>query len=175
MSHGDDAPGTGSAPYGAERGPGEPDLDRLIADLQADRGPCSGTVSDEVRAAARAAYAMRRDDAVMSEVGTDSAESPPAGVRDSALLAEAPRYLRFDTPGATLDLEITAVGDRRTLVGRVDPPGPTSADIRTPHGSARAPVDADGAFVAPDVPTGPVSVLLHHPAAPPVATPWVTA
>ncbi|MFD0803948.1 hypothetical protein ACFQZU_21880, partial [Streptomonospora algeriensis] len=123
---------------------------------------------------ARAAYAARRDDAVMTELRTDSADAPPARVRDSAALADAPRYLRFDSPGACLGLEVTAEDDYRTLVGRVDPPGPTSVEIRTTQGSAWSDVDDDGAFVASAIPTGPISLILHHPAGRPVATPWLT-
>ncbi|MDT0303672.1 RRXRR domain-containing protein [Streptomonospora wellingtoniae] len=151
---------------------GEPDLDRLAAELEAEHGP-AGRVGAEVRTAAMSAYAARRDDAVMTEVTDDSAEAPPSAVRDAAP-ADAPRYLRFDAPGAALGLEVTPLDDRRTLVGGVDPPGATSAEVRTPRGSALFPVDEHGAFVAAEVPAGPVSLILHHPDGIPVTTPWMT-
>ncbi|WP_052809867.1 hypothetical protein [Streptomonospora alba] len=162
-----------AAPHSRDEDAGEPGLDLLIAELQAEYGP-SGPVSGAVRAAAKAAYAARRDDAVMTELRTDSVDAPPARIRDSGVLAEAPRYLLFDASDGSVGLEVTADDDHRTLVGRVDPPGPTSVEIRTAQGSAWSAVDEGGAFVASAIPTGPISLVLHHPAGAPLATPWLT-
>ncbi|MUL42957.1 hypothetical protein FZ103_17580 [Streptomonospora sp. PA3] len=152
---------------------GEPAVDRLIAELEAEHGPY-GPVGGAVRAAARAAYAARRDDAVLTEIGDDSVSAAHTRVRDSAVLAGEPRYLRFDAPQASVGLEVTVLDEDRLLVGRIDPPGPTEAEIRTAQGSAWTPVDEHGAFVAPAVPAGPISLVLHHPDDRPVATPWLT-
>ncbi|GAB3448092.1 hypothetical protein GCM10027570_21270 [Streptomonospora sediminis] len=150
-----------------------PELDHLISALAADHGP-PGPASGAVRAAARAAFAMRCDDAVMTDIGADSLTGPPPGVRSPAAFADTPRYLRFDAPGTAIGLEVTVVDDNhRTLVGSIDPPGPTTAEIRTPQGTASAPIDDNGAFVISGVPGGPVSLVLHHPADRPVATPWL--
>ncbi|GAA1781566.1 MULTISPECIES: hypothetical protein [Streptomonospora] len=169
---GSDAPDSPLPAQHREGDGGEPDLDRLVAELEAEHGP-AGRVGAQVRAAAGAAYAARRDDAVMTEITDDSADTPPTAVRDAAL-AEAPRYLRFDAPGAALGLEVTSIDDHRTLVGSVDPPGATTAEVRTARGSALFPVDEHGAFVAAEVPAGPVSLVLHRPGAAPVTTPWLT-
>ena len=173
MDHGDDAPGGGPA-YRDEALAG-PDLDRLITALEAEHGPCAAAVSEAARTAATAVYRARRDDAVMTEIGHDSAEAPPALIRDAAV-ADAPRYLRFESLDATLGVEVTAADDDgyRTLVGRIDPPGAVSAEIRGPGKALWTAVDDDGAFVAHRIPAGPVSLVLHHPSAAPVATPWLT-
>lgn len=150
-----------------------PELDHLISALAADHGP-PGPASGAVRAAARAAYAMRRDDALMTEIGDDSLAGPPPGIRSPAAFADTPRYLRFDAPDTAIGLEVTVVdAGHRTLVGSIDPTGPTSVEIRTPQGTASTPIDDNGAFVIPGVPGGPVSLVLHHPTDQPVATPWL--
>ncbi|GAA4909434.1 hypothetical protein [Streptomonospora salina] len=173
MTGSDPAP-EGAPPLSQGEDAGEPDLDRLVAELHAEHGP-GGPVSGAVRAAARAAYAARRDDAVMTELRTDSADTPAAGVRDSGALADAPRYLRFDTADTSVGVEVTADDDLRTLVGRIDPAGPTQVEIRTARGSAWSAVDDGGSFVAAAIPTGPISLVLHGSAAErPVATPWLT-
>ncbi|MBX9390313.1 hypothetical protein ACFPZ0_11470 [Streptomonospora nanhaiensis] len=161
--------------------PGRPLPDARPGDTGAHRG--SGTAPDggsayemspRMRAAARAAYAMRVDPAVVAGVSADSVETPATGIRAAALLDEAPRYVTFHAEGVTIDLEITPRAERCDVVGRVAPPGPTTVQVRHLRATTGHTVDAYGTFIARDVPRGPISLVLHRPEDPPVATDWLS-
>ncbi|MDA8370521.1 MAG: hypothetical protein M0026_11745 [Nocardiopsaceae bacterium] len=147
--------------------------ERFMEALREGRAPV-GPMAAKVRAAARAAYAMRRRDAVFADIGDDSADTPPKGLRSAADLAGTPRYLRFHAPGVTVSLEVTVLDDRRDIVGRLTPPGASSVEIRCPRGITRhTDVDAAGAFIARSLPRGPVSMVFHHRTDSPITTRWV--
>ncbi|WP_067965273.1 hypothetical protein [Nocardiopsis trehalosi] len=181
----DDAPadaGPGLDPDSdGEHGPGlgpeadPPDTgDRFLAELGAAMPP-DEPMPRAVRAAARAAYLRRRPDTVLTEVAADSVDVPlRAGLRGMDTLAGAPRYVRFTGPAVEVDVEVTADGDRRELVGRVAPAGATEVEVRSPRRSTRHPVDPDGGFLAHGVPRGPVSLVFTTPDATPTATPWLS-
>ncbi|MDA0566080.1 hypothetical protein LG943_17425 [Streptomonospora sp. S1-112] len=131
-------------------------------------------MSPQTRAAARAAYAMRVDPAVLAGVSADSVETPATGIRAAALLADGPRYVTFHAPGMTIGLEITPRAEHCDVVGRVSPPGPTSVRVRHPRSTTSHTVDAYGTFIARAVPRGPVSLLLDRPEDAPIATEWLS-
>ncbi|MFC7330125.1 hypothetical protein [Marinactinospora rubrisoli] len=149
--------------------PGEDE--RFVAALRGG-APLLDPVPEPIRAAARAAYAMRRPDAILAGVREDSADFPPVGLRDAGL-DPGLRFLTFEAAGWVIRLEITAHDGLRDITGRVSPPGCVDVEIRQPHGRYREPVDATGAFVARDVERGPVSLLCHRTGARPVATDWI--
>ncbi|MFC3999116.1 hypothetical protein ACFOVU_24570 [Nocardiopsis sediminis] len=173
---------------GAHTGPGVPEAlaaadDHAAADDDADeafmailRAQTSpvGAMPTAVRRAARAAFAMRRDDTVFADLRDDSLGTTPVGLRDAGTLADAPRYVRFEGPGVAVSMEITLVDDDRDLVGRVAPARALAVEVRSPHGTSHHDVDPDGAFLARGVPRGPVSLLVHLPEAPPATTRWLT-
>ncbi|RCV50649.1 hypothetical protein [Marinitenerispora sediminis] len=145
--------------------------ERFVADLRGGT-PLLGPAPDSVRAAARAAYAMRRPEALLAAVREDSAHRPPPGLRDAAL-DPGLRFLTFEAGDWTIRLEITAHDDLRDITGRVSPAGCPDVEIRHPRGRHREPVDRTGAFVARDIDRGPLSLLLRPPGGRPVTTDWI--
>ncbi|MFC4561148.1 hypothetical protein ACFO4E_04675 [Nocardiopsis mangrovi] len=149
------------------------DDEAFMAVLRSDTAPV-GAMPAAVRRAARAAFAMRRDDAVFADLRDDSLGTTPVGLRDAGALADAPRYVRFEGPGVAVSMEVTSVDDDRDLVGRVAPAGAHSVEVRSPRGTSCHDVDPDGTFLARGVPRGPVSLLVHRSGTAPATTRWLT-
>ena len=129
-------------------------------------------VPDEVVRASRESFTWRTIDAELAELAYDSVldDARLAGVRSG----DAPRTMTFEAPALTVELEVTATGDRRRLLGQLVPPGPADVEVR--HAGAPVTVEADrlGRF-AVDVSAGPVSLRcrLHGGSATVLETAWV--
>jgi hypothetical protein len=82
------------------------------------------------------------------------------------------RRLTFEGPDLTVELKLQP---ERRLIGQLVPPQEADVEISSPGGSFIVRADELGRFVAPDVPTGPVSLRCRgQRAARPTQTEWVT-
>ncbi len=131
-------------------------------------------VPPEVLRAARESFTWRTIDAELAALTYDSAVDGPATsvVRGS----EGPRLLSFEASELSVELEVTAVGARRRLVGQLVPPQPARVEIR--HHAGRSLVEADelGRFRTEELAAGPSSLRCHlsdPSGAAPVVTDWV--
>ncbi len=142
----------GSTSPSEETGGGWPerlchDLGAVIAELD--------PVPPEVLRDARAAYDLRAIDAELAALANDSVlDRQPAGVRG----AESPRSLRFEAPGLTVEVEVTALGPRRRLIGQLVPPSRARVTVRHSGGAVEVDADELGRFRADELPPGPVSL-----------------
>ncbi|UOE22034.1 hypothetical protein NI17_013090 [Thermobifida halotolerans] len=127
---------------------------------------------EEVLAAARAAYRMRRPDAAPAALLTDSATDPVPGLRRGP--ASGPRLLAFGVGELELHLHVTVRGDVCDLAGQLIPAVRFTAELRRADGVSSHPSDPGGAFVVRSVPRGPVSLVCSpaDSAIPPLAVPW---
>lgn len=126
---------------------------------------------------AKASLGWRRLDADLAELLSDSAlvEEPLALTRGS----EAPaRAVTFSATGLTIDIEVHADDESRTLLGQLSPPLAGTIEI---HGMDETPVRAEvdrlGRFRVRLRGGGPIRlrVLDSGPdARPPVETSWIT-
>lgn len=142
------------------------DLTERLRASDDDRPPAA------LLAAARAAYSWRTVDVDLSRPSYDSlldeALTPTRGEQDA-------RLLRYAVGEVTLDLEVTADGERRIVVGQVTPA--QTADVTVRHGGAEetsVATDALGRFALHGVRSGPLSVRCFVPSQPgPLYTEWV--
>ena len=151
-----------------EHGPGHRDEDAL-----ADRLRRVATEADPVPAqvlvAARAAFDLRALEADLAELVADS--------RDSAALVRGPsgrRQLAFAAGVVTLDVEVTADGPTRRLLGFAEgTTGPVTARSSLP-GAEPVTVELDevGRFLLDGLPAGPTRLSVPGPGGRPVVTPW---
>lgn len=106
---------------------------------------------------ARAALGWRTLDAELAELTYDSAvdDTLVATVRGAV---RGPRLLTFDLGEVTVEVEVTADGDQRRLIGQVVPMQPARIEVR--HSGGVTAVDADelGRFGADGLSAGPVSL-----------------
>jgi hypothetical protein len=149
--------------------------DELLEELrtllgQADPPP------PEVTEFARAALGWRQLDADLAELLADSAlEREGAGATRST--GTDRRRLTFRAPALSIDLEISAEGDRRYVSGQLAPPSPASTvEVQAVDGSIQSTVEADelGRFRVELGTTGPIRlrVFLEGSGEPDVVTSW---
>lgn len=126
--------------------------------------------------AARAALAWRTIDAELAELSYDSVtdDRELVGVRGETA---SPRLISFEADGLTIEVEVSAQGGSRRVMGQVVPMQPVRVEIR--HGSGVAVAEADdlGRFRAESVPAGSISLRCHvgtGDSARTVNTDWVT-
>jgi hypothetical protein len=130
-------------------------------------------VPDEVRAAARQAFAWRDPDADLAALVADSADPERerlTPVRD----AGQPRLLTFAHDSISIDIEIEERADSIDIVGQLAPVGP--GEILIDHGGqvSRAQADGLGRFQVDGVVRGPVRLRCTlQPTGPTVQTEWV--
>lgn len=147
--------------------------DELLAQLRA-YFTATDPVPTHVRDAAEASLTWRTIDAELAELVADSAEAPLVGVR-SAPSATGGRLLTFSGPDLVVEVEVSAAGLGRRLVGQLVPPRTAEVEIRWPGGSLVRSADDVGHFTAEAVPAGPVSVVCRFTGTgAPVATSWVS-
>jgi hypothetical protein len=122
----------------------------------------------------RAGLSWRTIDTELAELAYDSVSdrSATALVRGS----EGTRSLIFEAPSLTLDLEVTALGARRRLMGQLSPPQPAHVMVRHQDGIAAVEADGSGRFRVDDLPVGPGSLRcrLGGEKGANVVTDWVT-
>lgn len=147
--------------------------DRLVDELRALVGRVD-PVPPLVIEAARAALGWRRLDAELAELLSDSS------LDDSALAltrgAGAPvRYVIFAAGALTIDLEVHAQAQQRTLLGQLSPGAPGQVQIERGGGAEPVAVDADrlGRFRVTLPTGGPIRLALTD-RTPPVQTSWIT-
>jgi hypothetical protein len=133
----------------------EPDdatVQRLRAALTID-----DAVPEHVRAAARGAFAWATIDAELAELAADTWERPLAGVRGGT----DERELTYRADDVEIELLVHPGPDRR-LVGQLLTPGPATARVERPDGSA-ADVDVDtlGRFTIRNLADGPIRLLIQ--------------
>jgi hypothetical protein len=142
------------------------ELEQLLRAVAAEVDPVPELVLEQ----ARAAYTLRNLDAELAELVLDSdLDEGAALVRGGDDL----RMLAFRSEQLSVELEVARTGDRWSLRGLAT--GATGAvEIETDEGTASAPLDARGRFVADDL--APGSLRLHLTAADGsrVTTSWVT-
>jgi hypothetical protein len=139
----------------------------LLAEAVAEQDPVPAHVIE----AARASLTWLTIDAELAEIAEDSALAPLAGVRGG----DGPRLLTFESPSATVVVEVTELGRLRRLLGQVVEPRRAAIEIRHADGSVTVEADELGRFSADSVPAGPVSLACRFDDSPaPVVTAWVT-
>jgi hypothetical protein len=87
------------------------------------------------------------------------------------------RLLTFEAPGLTVELQVTALGTRRHLIGQLVPNRQARVMVRHQDGIATVDADGFGRFRVEDLPSGPGSLRCHlggEQAGAPVVTDWVT-
>ena len=134
-------------------------------------------VPPEVDEFARAALGWRRLDADLAELLADSAlESERALTRSGGA---AVRSVTFRASDLTIDVEVAAAGDGRTVLGQLAPPSAgATVDVQAADGSllATAESDALGRFRLV-LPTGGrvrLRVLRRDPSSAPIETSWLS-
>lgn len=154
-----------------------PDLDELMmAELRAlvaEADPVPSLVLES----AKASLGWRRLDADLAELLSDSAlvEEPLALTRG----AEAPaRAVTFSAAGLTIDIEVQADEDGRTLLGQLSPPLAGKIEIQRMGETSRwADADRLGRFRVRLPTGGPIRLRVLGPdpdARAPVETSWIT-
>jgi hypothetical protein len=153
-----------------EAGPDEERLEEELRELATRLEP----VPDRLMQAAVDAYAWRTVDADLAALVFDSLAD-----RDEAALVrgrQQERLLSFQASGLSIEIEVTAAGSSRRLIGQLVPPQRAAVEVRHADEVVTLATDEFGRFVADSLPAGPVS-LRCVPAAgenrPPVVTDWV--
>ena len=149
--------------------------DELLDELRALAARVDPT-PEFVLSAAKAAYTWRTIDDELAELAELTFDSTLEELAAGAVRgAEGPRTLTFETPEVTIEVEVTADGDLRSIVGQVIPPEAGRVEIQHPGGVAEADVDDLGRFSAERVQRGPVKIRLHRATAPDAAvvTDWL--
>jgi hypothetical protein len=150
----------------------DPDDDVAMDELRA-LASADDPVPAKVLAAAHGSFTWRTIDAELAELAYDSALDTErlAAVRSEDTI----RLLTFETPELTIELEVTALGAGRRIVGQLVPPGPGSVELRHAGGLLELEADALGRFTAEDVEPGPVSLrCTREGAGTVVKTEWVS-
>jgi len=148
----------------------EAHLEEELRELAARLDPVPGRLV----LAAVDAYAWRTVDADLAELVFDSLadQDEAAPVRGH----QRERLLSFRSGGLTIEIEVTADGSSRRLIGQLIPPQRAAVEIRHQDVVVTLAADLFGRFMAEALPAGPVS-LRCSPAdgqdRSPVVTDWV--
>lgn len=130
-------------------------------------------VSPDLLRIGRDSFTWRTIEAELAELAFDSVGHALTGVRGSPLQ----RQLTFEAPSLTLEVEVSAEGAHRRLVGQLIPPQPARVMIRHQGGIVAVEADETGRFRVEDLPAGPGSLRCHlggGAGGAPVVTDWVT-
>lgn len=143
--------------------------ERLAAELSAFFAR-TDPVPPAVLAAAKTAIEFRDLDAQIAELLSDSVleDKELAGVRGAGQ-----RLLSFGIGKRYLEVDVSAVGDHRSLSGYVVPHEPGVLRVEGAQGSFEAEVDDRGRFRVARVPRGPVRFSVHIPNRPVISTRWL--
>jgi hypothetical protein len=143
--------------------------EELLAELRAagrlDPAP------EEAVIAVTAAFMWRTIDAELAQLTYDSAfqDDEAALVRHTG----TSRFLTFEAPGLTLELEAAVVGEHRRLTGQLVPPQGGVIEIRLRGGATTVEADELGRFSAADLLPGPISLRCRTTSGAVVSTDWV--
>jgi hypothetical protein len=130
-------------------------------------------VSPELLRIGRDSFTWRTIEAELAELAFDSIGHALTGVRGSP----PQRQLTFEAPSLTLEIEVSAEGEQRRLLGQLVPPQPARVLIRHQDGIVAVEADEAGRFQVDDLPAGPGSLRCHlggGSGGAPVVTDWVT-
>jgi hypothetical protein len=151
--------------------PGGSDDDGALVDELRRVVGVADPVPERVLESARGSFSWRTIDAELAALSHDSMLEArgEAVVRSS----DAARTLTFEAPDVSVEVEVTAAGGERRLLGQLVPPQGASIEVR--HGGGTAAVDADelGRFAVDGVAAGPVSLVCRLADARAIATEWL--
>jgi hypothetical protein len=144
---------------------------QMLAGIMREADP----VPPEVIQSGRDSLTWRTIDAELAALTYDSAAEQPAAAVVRAW--EGPRLLTFEAQGLTVEVEVTALGARRQLIGQLVPPQQALVTVRHHQGDTVT-VEADelGRFRTADLPAGLSSLrcqLAGMPAGAAVVTDWI--
>lgn len=144
------------------------DLEGELRTIAARLDPVPG----DLTRAAVGAFAWRTVDADLAELVFDSLTTPDAAalVRGAA----AARMLTFRAGDLAIELELSATGAGRRLIGQLVPAGPAQVEIRQPHGVLEVAVDDLGRFTVDQLAAGPVSLRCRNATSRLVVTDWIS-
>lgn len=143
--------------------------DELIARLRAIATVADGP-PEHVEADARAALGSRLIGYELAALLEDSAATAGHTVRADE---QRVRLMSFSTASVSLELQLDDIGGRVSLRGQVYGAS-GEVEVETAAERRRATIDADGWFVADDVPAGTVRIRLRADDGTPVTTSWVS-
>lgn len=125
---------------------------------------------DLVREGALAALSLRRLDAELAQLVSDSAVDAGIAFRAGD---EPVRLLSFETAEVSIELQVQEVDGRMAVRGLV---AGVAGEVRveTPQGSRTVPVDANGWFQVDDLPPGAFRLQARARDGTAVTTSWVT-
>lgn len=131
-------------------------------------------VPAELVQAAVDAFGWRDIDAELAELVYDSL----ADADESSQVRSSPgqRLVSFAVGGTTIDVEVTAAGPGRTVMGQIAPPQRATVDIRYPRDTVTVEADELGRFQSGQLPPGPASLRLRPPPGGdgrPIVTDWI--
>jgi hypothetical protein len=155
---------------------GAAEEEQLLAELRR-LGRLLDPVPAEVILAAKGSLAWRRVDAELAPLSFDSSvdrEPKPAGARGD----DTVRFVSFDGPDLSVEVEIAALGGRHRLAGRLAPPQAATIELRTPVARAdrdwsATEADGLGRFVLDRVAGGPASLRCRLASGRAVETGWL--
>jgi hypothetical protein len=151
----------------------EPDDARLEEELR-ELAARLEPVPDRLVQAALDAYAWRTIDAELAELAFDSLAD-----QDEAALVrgqQQERLLSFRARGLTIEVEVSAAGPARRLIGQLVPPQRAEVEIRHQDETMTVATDEFGRFIADRMAGGPVSMRFGITAGEgrsPVVTEWI--
>jgi hypothetical protein len=167
MGQGD---GTTDPEHRAESGEDDPLWQELIAGT-----PKASSVPPEVPPTSHDSFSWRTIDAELAELAYDSvADHSYAGAMRGS---EDTRLLTFEASHLTVEVEIIALGTRRSLIGQLIPVQQARVLVRHQDGIATVEADEFGRFKLEDLPPGPGSLRCQLGGAKggaPVVTDWIT-
>jgi hypothetical protein len=134
-----------------------------------------GDITDTTLGTGSDGLAWRPIDAEVAELAYDSVAD--RSTTDAVRGSEDTRLLTFEAPSLTVEVQVTALGGRRHLVGQLLPHRRAHVMVRHQDGIATADADGLGRFWVDDLAPGPGSLrcqLGGEPAGAPVVTDWVT-
>jgi hypothetical protein len=133
-------------------GPEEVMLEEELRALAAVLEP----VPERLVQAAVDAYAWRTVDADLAELVFDSLGDS----QEAALVrgGQGERLLSFQAASLTIEVEVTATGPARRLIGQLVPPQRADVEIRHQDDVLKIATDDLGRFIADSLPAGPVSL-----------------
>jgi hypothetical protein len=132
----------------------EPWQEQLLGELR-ELGRAADPVPAAVLFAAKGSLAWRRIDADLAELTSDSLlDDALAGLRSG----DVARLVTFEAEDVSVEMEISATGDSRQLIGQLIPPQAGSVEVRSEHGTVDADADALGRFRLLHLEPGPASL-----------------
>jgi hypothetical protein len=156
--------------------PGESDpRDRSLMERLGTLAARADPVPPSVISAAKGSLAWRTIDAELAALVYDSAVD--AGDLVLVRGPEAPRFLTFEAPGITVEVEVSADSGGLLFDGHLTPPRHAVVEIQHREGTLSAETDRRGRFRIDRVASGPMRMVCRpaeQPEAWVVETDWIT-